>query len=98
MSPLPLALPQPERNSSHPGRCLLPVLPVIPQQVTCQFAGRTGAALALILHGSPRGSRADLNDVNVVPGLSEPHGPDGAMADGGRIRAALSQHGAAGHL
>src|SRR5271168_4286681 len=41
---------------------------------------------------------ANVNDVNVVSGLSEPYGPDGAMADGGRFRTAISQPGSAGRL
>src|SRR5438445_11946042 len=41
---------------------------------------------------------AKVNDVNDVPGLSEPHGPHGAMAVGGGQRAEISQSGTAGHL
>ena len=57
--------------------------------------------------GSPRsgfdiawhhGTGADVNDVNDVPSLSEPHGPDGAMADRGRGGAEISQPRAAGRV
>ncbi len=41
---------------------------------------------------------ADVNDVNDVPSLSEPHGPDVAMADRGRSGPEISQPGAAGRL
>ena len=43
-------------------------------------------------------ARADVNDVNAVPSLSEPHGPDRAMALGGRLRAPVSQSCSAGRL
>src|SRR6476661_6730964 len=39
--------------------------------------------------------RGDVNDVNDVPSLSEPYGPDVAMADRGRGGAEISQSGAA---
>src|SRR3954466_206842 len=42
--------------------------------------------------------RGDVNDVNDVPSLSEPYGPDVAMADRGRGGAEISQSGAAGRL
>src|SRR6185369_11161518 len=44
------------------------------------------------------GTGADVNDVNDVPSLSEPYGPDVAMADRGRGGAEISQSGAAGCL
>src|SRR2546430_599906 len=44
------------------------------------------------------GTGAEVNDVNDVPSLSEPHGPDVAMADRGRGGAEISQSGAAGRL
>src|SRR6266487_3885985 len=44
------------------------------------------------------GTGAEVNDVNDVPSLSEPHGPDVAMADRGRSGAEISQSGAAGRL
>src|ERR1700755_1454424 len=43
-------------------------------------------------------NRAGVNDVNDVSGLSEPNGPDGAMAERSGICAALSQPGAPGCL
>ena len=67
------------------------------QQATCQFSGglrlRFGFDIAW-QHGQGR----NWNDVNDVPSLPEPHGPDGAMADGGRGRAEISQSRAAGRL
>src|SRR5437667_6296314 len=54
-------------------------------------------ALASILHGMTRRG-AGVNDVNDVPSLSEPHGPDVAVADRGRGGAEISQSGAAGRL
>src|SRR3954470_17851926 len=44
------------------------------------------------------GTGADVNDVNDVPSLSEPYGPDVAMAERGRGGAEISQSGAAGRL
>src|SRR6202035_3574488 len=44
------------------------------------------------------GAGADRNDVHDVSGLSEPHGPDGAMAVGGRKCAQISQPRAPGRL
>src|SRR5580700_5638462 len=41
---------------------------------------------------------AEVNDVNAVSGLSEPHGPDRAMADGGCFRTQISQPGPTGRL
>src|SRR5258705_9166275 len=41
---------------------------------------------------------ADVNDVNDVPSLSEPYGPDVAVADRGRGGAEISQSGAAGRF
>src|ERR1700754_909294 len=36
-------------------------------------------------------ARAEVNDVNDVPSLSEPHGPHGAVADGRFSRAEIFQ-------
>src|ERR1700752_240495 len=66
------------------------------QQATCQFGkppARLGSDIAW-----PRGPGAEVNDVNDVPSLSEPHGPDRAMAVGGGKRAEISQFGAPGHF
>src|ERR1700756_1352219 len=41
---------------------------------------------------------ADADDVDVVSGLSEPHGPDGAMAERGLFGTEISQSGSAGHV
>src|SRR5437870_9960820 len=41
---------------------------------------------------------ADRNEVNDVPGVPEPYGPDGAMADGSRSSTQISQSRAAGGL
>src|SRR5712675_81564 len=43
-------------------------------------------------------SRKESHDVHDVSGLSEPHGPDGAMADRGRIGAEIPQPRPAGRL
>src|SRR5882757_9262918 len=43
-------------------------------------------------------ARADVYDVNDVPSLSEPHGPYGAMADGGRGGAQIPQFRTTGRL
>src|SRR5438876_10755290 len=59
------------------------------QQATCQFARPFDSALAAILHGNTGGAVSD--DVDDVSGLSEPHGPDGSMAERGRIGAEISQ-------
>src|SRR5215510_1402420 len=37
-------------------------------------------------------------DVNAIPSLSEPYGPDQAMADAGRVAAQIFQSGTAGHV
>src|SRR4051812_5244401 len=44
------------------------------------------------------GTGADVNEVDDVPSVSEPHGLDRAMADGGCRRTEISQSGAAGRL
>src|SRR5947207_14297613 len=41
---------------------------------------------------------ADVNDVNALPSLSEPHGPHVTMADRGGCGPEISQSGAAGCL
>src|SRR5262249_39548387 len=46
----------------------------------------------------PPEAEASSDDVHHVPGLSEPHGPHGAMADRCRGGTEISQSGAAGHL
>src|ERR1700689_1946702 len=66
------------------------------QQATCQFPGQTDVALASILHDSRTG--ADPDDVDVISGLSEPYGPDGALADGGCVGTEISQSRSPGHL
>src|SRR5215468_1030537 len=66
------------------------------QQATCQFGKplpRFGSDIAW-----PQGAGVEVNDVNDLPSLSEPHGPDGAVAVGGGKRAEISQFGAPGHL
>src|SRR4051812_36883601 len=69
-------------GAKHPAaKC--PLLVPHVQQATCQFAGPSDATLASILHSGPGG--ADPDDVDDVPSLSEPHGPDGSMAERGRI-------------
>src|ERR1051325_4590994 len=57
--------------------------------------GRAGSGVDIAWH---HGTGADVNDVNDVPSLSEPYGPDVAMADRGRGGAEISQSGAAGRL
>src|SRR5437016_14616558 len=81
---------------NRPCRRLMPVRRVFTQQATCQF-GRRFARLWLRYCMAP-GTGADVNDVNDVPSLSEPHGPDVAVADRGRGGAEISQSGAAGRL
>src|ERR1700686_181199 len=58
------------------------------QQATCQFARLFDSTLASILHGKRAGRSDDVDDVS---GLSEPHGPDGSMAERGCIGAEISQ-------
>src|SRR5262249_38724094 len=41
---------------------------------------------------------ADPDDVDVISGLSEPHGPDRAVADRGVVGTEISQSGSAGHV
>ena len=67
------------------------------QQATCQFgeAIRPGFGSDIAWHQRQGPSR---NDVDDVPGLSEPHGPHGAMADRGRACAEISQPRPARHL
>src|SRR6185312_4343184 len=81
---------------SRPRRRPRPVRRAFTQQATCQFCRRF-ARLWLRYCMAP-GAGADVNDVNDVPSLSEPHGPDVAMADRGRGGAEISQSGAAGRL
>src|SRR5687767_15558760 len=57
------------------------------------FKGGSGVDIAW-----HRRTGADVNDVNDVPSLSEPYGPDVAMADRGRSGAEISQSGAARRL
>src|ERR1700754_1524232 len=45
-----------------------------------------------------QGSKADVNDANDVPSLSEPHGPDVTVADRGCGGPEIPQSGAAGRL
>src|ERR1700749_3946364 len=42
------------------------------------------------------GAGAEGNDVNAIPGLSEPYGPDAAVAHGGGVRPQISGPGSAG--
>src|ERR1700749_2925034 len=44
------------------------------------------------------GAGAEVNDVNAIPGLSEPYGPDAAGAPGGGARPQISESGSAGRL
>ena len=81
---------------NRPCRRLMPVRRAFTQQATCQFCGRF-ARLWLRYCMAP-GTGADVNDVNDVPSLSEPYGPDVAMAYRGRGGAEISQSGAAGRL
>src|SRR5258705_10657487 len=67
------------------------------QQATCQFAKPSSALLGFDI-AWPYRARAEVNDVNDVPGLSEPHGPDGAVADRGFIGAEIPQPRAAGDV
>ncbi len=69
----------------------------IKQQATCQFGRRSGPVLAPILHGTGHQGQAP-DDVDAVSSLSEPYGPDRAMADRGGIGAAISQPRSAGRL
>src|SRR5260370_243987 len=76
--------------------CPMFTLHAFMQQATCQFARLFEFALASILH-SNRG-RGGSDDVDDVSGLSEPHGPDGTMADRGCIGAEISQSRSARHF
>src|SRR3974377_1807029 len=67
-----------------------------PQQAMCQFAGLIDTVLASILHGNT--GRGGPYDVDVISGLSEPHGPDGTVAVGGSFGTEISQSGSAGHV
>src|SRR6266853_4196173 len=77
-------------------KCPLFTLHAFMQQATCQFARLFDSALASILHGNRAG--ADPDDVDDVSGLSEPHGPDGTMADRGCVGAEISQSRSARHF
>src|SRR4051812_22918813 len=67
------------------------------QQATCQFGEAACPALASILHGASK-TRKEPHDVDDVSGLSEPYGPDRAVADRRRGGLEIPQPGAAGHL
>src|SRR5689334_20860027 len=71
-----------------------PGIPGLTQQATCQFSGQAGVPLAPILHALSR--KDGRTDGAAVPGLSEPYGPDRALAAGRDGGVALSQSGAAG--
>ncbi len=79
------------------GRCPMPNATASSRsKPRASLRGRWTPLLASILHGNGEG--ADRNEINDVPGVSEPHGPHGAMADGSRRRAEISQPRAAGRL
>src|SRR5215475_3250769 len=69
-------------------------IPAFLQQATCQF----GSCPPWLRYCMARKAGAEVNDVNDVPSLAEPHGPDGTMAVGGCKRPEISQSGTAGHL
>src|SRR6187549_1441767 len=75
------------------GKGRLPTNWATNEQATCQFCGRAVPPWRRYCIAPDAG--ADVNDVS---GLSEPHGPDRAMADGGIKRAEISQSGAAGRI
>ena len=69
----------PSEPPQMPSSCLAHFM----QQATCQFASAERPPPWRRYCMAP-GAGADPDDVDDVSSLSEPHGPDGAMADGGR--------------
>src|SRR5690349_24125326 len=93
-------LEPPKRLRSRPGRPVGPppntCAPVFLEQATCQFLQRR--ARLWRRYCMALGTGADVNDVNDVPSLSEPHGSDVAMADRGCGGPEISQPRATGRL
>ena len=92
-----MAFPQtqtPAWQAEQPPKACAPDL--LPSKRRASFAGgppRSGFDIAW-----PQGTEADVNDANDVPSLSEPHGPDVAVAERGRGGAEISQSGATGRV
>src|SRR5437868_11313896 len=81
---------------SQPRRRPMPVRQAFRSKPRASFrGGQAGSGVDIAWH---HGTGADVNDVNDVPSLSEPYGPDVAMADRSRGGAEISQSGAAGRL
>ena len=92
-----MAFPQtqtPAWQAGQPPKACAPDL--LPSKRRASFAGGPPCSgFDIAWH---QGSKADVNDANDVPSLSEPHGPDVALAERGRGGPEIPQSGAPGHV
>src|ERR1700733_209234 len=85
---------RPLRRSDHPPMPIACASRILCSKRRASFSGHL-APYWLRYCMAPK-NRKEMHDVHDVSGLSEPHGPDGAMADRRRIGAEIPQSRAPG--